>query len=51
MPASLRPILSLRFFFSFAGAATSQGLPAFNMSYSGAGIGVDLLKVIERAGL
>lgn len=31
--------------------ATAQNLPVINMGYSGAGIGSDLLKVIERAGL
>lgn len=29
----------------------AQNLPIFNMGYSGAGIGSDLLKVIDRAGL
>jgi len=32
-------------------AAPGQTLPILNMGYSGAGIGSDLLKVIERAGL
>lgn len=31
--------------------AQGQGLPVLNMGYSGAGIGSDLLKVVERAGL
>jgi ABC-type nitrate/sulfonate/bicarbonate transport system substrate-binding protein len=31
--------------------ANAQSLPLLNMGYSGAGIGSDLLKVIERAGL
>jgi ABC-type nitrate/sulfonate/bicarbonate transport system substrate-binding protein len=31
--------------------AKAQSLPLLNMGYSGAGIGSDLLKVIERAGL
>ena len=31
--------------------ANAQRLPLLNMGYSGAGIGSDLLKVIERAGL
>jgi ABC-type nitrate/sulfonate/bicarbonate transport system substrate-binding protein len=31
--------------------ANAQTLPLLNMGYSGAGIGSDLLKVIERAGL
>ena len=31
--------------------ADAQSLPILNMGYSGAGIGSDLLKVIERAGL
>jgi NitT/TauT family transport system substrate-binding protein len=32
-------------------AAAAQNLPMLNMGYSGAGIGSDLLKVIDRAGL
>lgn len=32
-------------------AVGAQNLPVFNMGYSGAGIGSDLLKVIDRAGL
>ena len=32
-------------------AAAAQNLPVFNMGYSGAGIGADLLKVIERGAL
>jgi len=32
-------------------AAVAQNLPLFNMGYSGAGIGADLLKVIERSAL
>ncbi len=32
-------------------AAAAQNLPLVNMGYSGAGIGSDLLKVIDRAGL
>ena len=31
--------------------AAAQNLPVFNMGYSGAGIGADLLKVIERTAL
>jgi len=31
--------------------AQGQGLPVLNMGYSGAGIGSDLLKIVERAGL
>jgi ABC-type nitrate/sulfonate/bicarbonate transport system substrate-binding protein len=31
--------------------ARAQGLPVFNMGFSGAGIGSDLLKVIERSAL
>ena len=33
------------------GGATAQNPPMLNMGYSGAGIGADLLKVIERANL
>jgi len=33
------------------GLATAQSLPLLNMGYSGAGIGSDLLKVIDRTGL
>jgi len=33
------------------GSVTAQSLPVLNMGYSGAGIGSDLLKVIDRAGL
>jgi len=32
-------------------AANAQNPPLLNMGYSGAGIGSDLLKVIERSGL
>jgi hypothetical protein len=31
--------------------AAGQNLPQLNMGYSGAGIGSDLLKIIDRAGL
>jgi ABC-type nitrate/sulfonate/bicarbonate transport system substrate-binding protein len=34
-----------------AAIASAQGLPMFNMGFSGAGIGSDLLKVIERNAL
>ena len=34
-----------------ASQARGQSLPQLNMGYSGAGIGSDLLKVIDRAGL
>jgi ABC-type nitrate/sulfonate/bicarbonate transport system substrate-binding protein len=34
-----------------ASGVHAQGLPVLNMGYSGAGIGSDLLKVVERAGL
>ncbi len=34
-----------------ASLARGQSLPLVNMGYSGAGIGSDLLKVIDRAGL
>ena len=39
-------------FFLISGAPVcAQGLPTLNMGYSGAGIGSDLLKVIDRSGL
>ena len=34
-----------------AASSNAQGLPLLNMGYSGAGIGADLLKVIDRTGL
>ncbi len=34
-----------------AATAKAQNLPVFHMGYSGVGIGADLLKVIDRAGL
>ena len=37
--------------FATASHLRAQSLPTFNMGFSGAGIGSDLLKVIERAGL
>ena len=43
-------VLIIRALFSPA-RAKAQSLPLLNMGYSGAGIGWDLLKVIERAGL
>ena len=38
-------------FWSSPMTGDAQNFPIFNMAYSGAGIGSDLLKVIDRAGL
>lgn len=44
-------ILAIVLFWLWPVGAAAQNLPLLNMGYSGAGIGSDLLKVIERAGL
>lgn len=46
-----RYILAIVLFWLWPVGAAAQNLPLLNMGYSGAGIGSDLLKVIERAGL
>jgi NitT/TauT family transport system substrate-binding protein len=42
---------ALALLFACPGLGAAQNLPQLTMGYSGAGIGSDLLKVIERAGL
>ncbi len=44
-------LLAIYLFWLWPALAAAQNLPLLNMGYSGAGIGSDLLKVIERAGL
>jgi hypothetical protein len=44
-------LLAICLFWLWPAFAAAQNLPLLNMGYSGAGIGSDLLKVIERAGL
>ncbi len=44
-------MLAICLFWLWPVVAAAQNLPLLNMGYSGAGIGSDLLKVIERAGL
>lgn len=43
-------MLAIVLFWLWPVLAEAQSLPLLNMGYSGAGIGSDLLKVIERAG-
>jgi ABC-type nitrate/sulfonate/bicarbonate transport system substrate-binding protein len=51
MTIRIRLLIALLWLFLAAGNAQAQNLPVFNLGYSGAGIGSDLLKVIDRAGL
>jgi ABC-type nitrate/sulfonate/bicarbonate transport system substrate-binding protein len=44
-------MLAICLFWLWPVLAAAQSVPLLNMGYSGAGIGSDLLKVIERAGL
>lgn len=46
-----RSLLAIFLIFLSPGLAAAQNLPLLNMGYSGAGIGSDLLKVIERTSL
>jgi len=47
----IRLWMALTMLLACSSMARAQTLPALNMGFSGAGIGSDLLKVIERAGL
>ena len=51
MIAKRRFLLAALLFWVVPAWVTAQNLPLINMGYSGAGIGSDLLKVIERTGL
>ena len=51
MTVRTRLSIALLGLFLAAGNARAQSLPVFNLGYSGAGIGSDLLKVIDRTGL
>jgi len=44
-------ILAIVLFWLWPALAAAQSVPLLNMGYSGAGIGSDLLKVIERGGI
>jgi len=46
-----RFVLAVSLIWVVPALVTAQNLPLINMGYSGAGIGSDLLKVIERTGL
>lgn len=51
MLRGIKTVLAILVLLTVSGIATAQGLPVFNMGFSGGGVGSDLLKVIERANL